>query len=53
MDDRTTVLQECDWDDARDGEPQAIGDVLAELLAQYQARFPKVNITVVDVPTAA
>jgi hypothetical protein len=35
------------------GEPAAIGEVLAELLAQYQARFPEVQITVVEVPTAA
>jgi hypothetical protein len=33
--------------------PQPIGAVLAELLAQYQARFPQVRITVVETPTAA
>ncbi len=53
MDNRTTVFEKGDWDDGQGAEPQPIGDILAELLAQYQARFPKVNITVVDVPTAA
>jgi hypothetical protein len=33
--------------------PQAIGAVLAELLAQYQARFPEVRIVVVETPVAA
>ena len=37
----------------RHGEPVAIGEVLAELLAQYQARFPDVQITVVDTAAAA
>ena len=53
MDDRRTIFEESDWDDGRGAEPQAIGDILAELLAQYRARFPKVNITVVEVPAAA
>jgi hypothetical protein len=35
------------------GEPQTIGDVLADLLAQYQARFSEVHITVVELPAAA
>lgn len=30
--------------------PQPIGEVLAELLAQYQARFPNVKISVVETP---
>ncbi len=53
MDHCTTVFEDSDWDDGRAGEPQVIGDILAELLAQYQARFPGVNITVVEVPAAA
>jgi hypothetical protein len=53
MDDRITAFEEGDWDDGRGGEPQAIGDILADLLAQYQTRFPEVNITVVEVPVAA
>ena len=28
--------------------PQPIGAILAELLAQYQARFPKVHVVVVE-----
>jgi hypothetical protein len=34
-------------------EPQPIGAVLAELLTQYQARFPEVRIAVVETPAAA
>jgi hypothetical protein len=34
----------------RGGEPQRIGDVLAELLAQYQVRFPAAGIAVVETP---
>ncbi|MGO8749627.1 MAG: hypothetical protein ACLQNE_27035 [Thermoguttaceae bacterium] len=33
-------------------EPQPIGEILAELLAQYQARFPEVHITVVETSAA-
>ena len=35
------------------GEPQPIGTILAELLAQYQVRFPEVRITVVETPAVA
>jgi hypothetical protein len=34
-------------------EPQLIGQVLAELLAQYQARFPDVRIAIVETSAAA
>jgi hypothetical protein len=34
-------------------EPQPIGEILAELLNQYQARFPEVRITVVETPATA
>jgi hypothetical protein len=34
-------------------EPQPIGVILAELLAQYQARFPQVRIAVVETPAVA
>ena len=53
MDDRITAFEASDWDDGRGDEPPVIGDILADLLAQYQARFPAVNITVVEVPAAA
>ena len=33
--------------------PQPIGAILAELLAQYQARFPDVHVTVVETPAVA
>jgi hypothetical protein len=34
-------------------EPRPIGAVLAELLAQYQARFPEARISIVETPAAA
>jgi hypothetical protein len=34
-------------------EPQPIGAILAELLAQYQTRFPEVRIAIVETPAAA
>jgi hypothetical protein len=34
-------------------EPQPIGEILSELLAQYQARFPEVRIAVVETPSVA
>ena len=30
-------------DDERDGEPQPVGEILEELLAQYEAKFPSVQ----------
>lgn len=34
----------------RGGEPQPIGEILAELLAQYEDRFPAADISVVQTP---
>ena len=45
-----------DDDDRKDDRGQGvqlIGEVLEELLAQYEARFPQLKITVVEQPTAA
>ena len=39
--------------DGHDDGPQPIGEILAELLAQYEVRFPEVNIAVVETPVAA
>ena len=33
-----------------DDGPQPIGAILAELLAQYEARFPEAHISVVQTP---
>lgn len=41
------------WEEDRGEEPQAIGEVLAELLADYERRYPEGNITVLEVPAAA
>lgn len=37
----------------RDGGPQPVGEILQELLAQYEARFPEVNIVVVATAATA
>ena len=37
----------------RRGEPQPISAILAELLFQYQVRFPEVHIVVVETPAVA
>jgi hypothetical protein len=50
MDGSVTAFEDSDWDDEAVSEPQAIGEILDELLAQYQARFPTVNIMVVETP---
>ena len=39
-------------DEEQAGEPDALGGILGELLAQYQTRFPTIQITVVVVPAA-
>lgn len=35
----------------RGGEPQRIGEIVAELMAQYERRFPAARIAVVQIPT--
>ena len=40
-----------DWDRQEDG-PQPIGEILAELLAQYRTRFPEMEIALEEVPVA-
>ena len=40
-------------DDERDGEPQPVGEILEELLAQYEARFPGIYVTVVETAATA
>jgi hypothetical protein len=37
----------------RQDEPQPIGDILEELLAQYEARFGNVHISVVETTATA
>lgn len=34
-------------------EPQPIGEILAELFAQYQTRYPDIRIAVVESPAVA
>jgi hypothetical protein len=49
MEYRIGVFEE-DFDrrEDRGSEPQPIGEILAELLAQYQARFPEMQLCVVE-----
>ncbi|MGA9042358.1 MAG: hypothetical protein WB421_17625 [Terriglobales bacterium] len=37
-------------DRRRGSEPQRIGDILAELMARYETRFPAASIAVVQAP---
>ena len=37
----------------RNGEPQPVGEILEELLAQYERRFPDIHISVVETATTA
>jgi DNA-binding transcriptional LysR family regulator len=49
MENRISVFED-DFDrrEGRGGQPQPIGEILAELLAQYQARFPEAQVSVVE-----
>ena len=52
MNNRITDLIE-DSPETRENEPQPIGEILQELLAQYERRFPGVRIAVVETPANA
>jgi hypothetical protein len=53
MENRIGVFEEeFDRREDCDSEPQPIGEVLAELLARYQTRFPEVRISVVEAAAA-
>ena len=42
-----------DWQEPPRGEgPQPIGEILEELLAQYQVRCPEAHFVVVETPAA-
>jgi hypothetical protein len=49
----TTDTTLCGDERERGGEPQPIGEILQELLAQYEARFPEINVVVVDAAATA
>jgi hypothetical protein len=53
MEEMMTALERLDWRDVPADEPHHIGEVLSELLAQYQARFPELRVTVVETSVAA
>lgn len=48
---RITALGEDDRE--RDGEPQTVGEILQELLAQYEAWFPGIKVVVVETAATA
>jgi hypothetical protein len=38
--------------DGWDNDPQPIGEVLEELLAQYEAKYPNIHISIVETANA-
>jgi hypothetical protein len=52
MNNRIADLLE-DSPETRENEPHPIGEILEELLAQYERRFPGVRIAVVETPANA
>jgi hypothetical protein len=40
-------------DDEREDDPQPVGEILEELLAQYEAKFPGIHITIVETAATA
>jgi hypothetical protein len=38
---------------SRNDEPQPVGEILEELLAQYERRFPDIHITIVQTTATA
>jgi len=44
--------EELDREEPHAGEARPISDVLAELLAEYRARFPEIHLTLVEAPSA-
>jgi hypothetical protein len=51
MNNRISQIENEDREDRQ--RPQPIGAILAELLAQYQIRFPEAHISVVQTPATA
>ena len=49
----TTDTTLCGDERERGGEPQPIGEILQELLAQYEARFPEIKVVVVETAATA
>jgi hypothetical protein len=53
MENRITQLENSNREREERRGPQPIGAILAELLAQYQARFPEVHIAIVETAATA
>jgi hypothetical protein len=53
MNNRISQLQDEGREREDRREPQPIGAILAELLAQYQARFPEVHIAILETSAVA
>ena len=53
MENRISQYEDKDNEGKDPREPQPIGAILAELLVQYQTRFPEVHIAVVETPAVA
>ena len=46
-------IEESAQHDARQAKPQPIGEVLAELLNQYQRQYPDLKVTLVETAASA
>jgi hypothetical protein len=53
MQNRITATTEMRGRDGGNEEPQPVGEILEELLAQYERRFPDVQITIVEATATA
>jgi hypothetical protein len=55
MENRLSHLREESWEkqNSHRENPRPIGEILLELFAQYQTRFPEIGITVVETPVNA
>ncbi len=53
MNNRISQFENKDREPEDRREPQPIGAILTELLAQYQTRFPEARIVIVETPAVA
>lgn len=53
MENRISQFEDKDKEGKDRREPQPMGAILADLLAQYQTRFPEVHIAVVETMATA
>jgi hypothetical protein len=49
----TRITRQDESTEREEREPQPIGEILSELLTQYQTRFPELRIAIVETPAVA